>query len=150
MAKPNGITWDRHEWVPYVSEIASQLWLSDWTFVITERAPDSCDADAAIECLQGRKYARLFFSEKHLRDSEQDQRHTIVHELIHCHLALAADIANQCIDGDKFPPFRLGMEYAVDGLADAIAPLMPLPSQILDQPVQPEPAKPARKVKRKS
>ena len=66
--------------------------------------------------------------------SPVDQRHTLTHELAHCHLFALVESA-AVFDG--FLPGDLGeaaaamrvveVERAVDGLADGLAPSLPLP-----------------------
>ena len=75
--------------------------------------------------VEGRKYANLRLGECFLVDAAEEQRHTIVHELLHCHLG---PMTRMIEAHDGMPPAAmLALEYCVDGLADAIAPLLPLP-----------------------
>jgi len=53
-----------------------------------------------------------------------------VHELIHCHFATAhlyADEVLEIVSMLARRAFDLNMEMGIDGMADAIAPFMPLP-----------------------
>lgn len=117
----------RAEFEPYLRLLADRLHLKDWSFVLRDEAPDSADAIAAINCAEGRKYAWCYLSESFLRSSPEDQRHTLIHELLHCHMAGADHVAARMIT-EHFQLYRLHCEYAVDGLADALAPLLPLPT----------------------
>ena len=95
--------------------------------------PGNPEAVAAIDVVPGRKMAYLYFSDNFLeRDDCTDQRHTVVHELVHCHTGpysrcVEAKLRNLEGGEARDPVLTIQMEYCVDGLADAIAPLMPLP-----------------------
>jgi hypothetical protein len=114
----------RQRWYPYVRSLADLLRLRDWQFQINEDLPPQ-DAVASCAPVEGRKYAVLRFGESFLTDQPAEQRHTITHELLHCHLG---PMCRMLEAESQFPPAaRLAMEYCVDGLADAVAPLLPLP-----------------------
>ena len=63
--------------------------------------------------------------ESFLTDQKTDQRHTLTHELLHCHLGPMVRLLEA--NDDMTQSVQLAMEYCVDGLADAIAPLLPEP-----------------------
>ncbi len=115
----------RQRWAPYVRQLADTLRLRDWRIEVYEDAPADSTATASVCPVNGRKYAVVRFGESFLTDEPADQRHTIVHELLHCHLG---PMCRMIEAHDGLPPAaNLAMEYCVDGLADAIAPLLPLP-----------------------
>jgi len=99
--------------------------LRDWSIRIGEGPPTDPDADAAIHLVPGRKVARIWLSEETLSAaSVEEQRHTLVHELIHCHF----NLVDALVAGEEVRRIVLMcLEYGIDGLADAIAPRMPLP-----------------------
>ncbi len=145
MAHPK---WDRQDFYPYFRDIADRLALKDWTVIVSEEPPSSGDAVASAYLWYGRRRVRIHLSEDFLKASESDQRQTSVHELVHCHLDTLERLATREAEtGDLIRPIRLALEYAVDGLADAIAPLMPLPSAVLGKPGLPKPTKKPRKRK---
>jgi hypothetical protein len=114
----------RQRYLPYLRQIADLLRLRDWRLVILEELPPA-DAIASCAPVEGRKYAVLRFGESFLADTPEEQRHTIAHELLHCHLG---PMCRMIEAHEGMPPAaRLAMEYCVDGLADAVAPLLPLP-----------------------
>lgn len=116
----------------YVRTVADLLALRDWTFEIDK---DPCDDDATATCrpCEGRKVAVISFSADFRNRPADEQRQTVVHELVHCHHASASDIVRldvvkhlaQSTYDMLWGAFSRQMEYMVDGLADAIAPLMP-------------------------
>jgi hypothetical protein len=115
----------RQRWVPYVRRLADLLCLRDWRIDVYEDAPSDGSAIASCAPVTGRKYAVIRLSESFLTDGGPEQRHTLTHELLHCHLGPMARLleANEAMR----PSVQLAMEYCVDGLADAIAPLLPEP-----------------------
>lgn len=124
---------ERLDFEPYLRALADLLALKDWRFVIKDENPADRDAAASTCIWYGRKRATIRFSEEFLRESEENQRHTSAHELIHCHLDTLERLATREVEsGDLIRPIRLALELAVDGLADAIAPFLPLPGAILE------------------
>jgi hypothetical protein len=113
--------------MPYVRLLADLLHLKDWSFTVMTEGPEGESAIAAINCAEGRKYAHVRLSDNFLCSDPESQRQTLIHELLHCHLAAADHVAGKMIK-ENFDLFRLHCEYGVDGIADAIAPLLPLPT----------------------
>ena len=124
MPKPKTPT-RRERWVPYVRQLADILHLKDWRIDVYEDAPGDPNAIASCNPIDGRKYAVIRLGESFLTDTPDDQRQTLTHELMHCHLGPMARMIES--HGDFPPAAKLAMEYCVDGLADAIAPLLPMP-----------------------
>jgi hypothetical protein len=117
------------EWAalgPYVADLLSRLRLTDWTITIDDKPLDVDDDE-------GRKRARIELCHDWAKLKPDRKRHTLIHELIHCHEAPATDIIR--LDLPKhlgqtsydilFGAYKRQIEYMTDGLADAIAPLMP-------------------------
>jgi hypothetical protein len=124
MAKPKQPS-RRDRWQPYVRQLADKLCLKDWQIEISVEQPAGDNSIASVQPIYGRKYAVLRFSEGFLNDPKTEQRHTLVHELLHCHLAplqRLLETEEHLTHGGK-----MALEYCVDGLADAIAPLLPEP-----------------------
>ncbi len=137
--------WDRLDYQPYFDALAQKLALKDWTVIVKDEGPDDGDAQAQSFLTYGRRRTRIYLSEGFLKDKESGQRHTACHELIHCHLD---QLERMVVDTPEMrKAARLCLELAVDALADAIAPLMPLPSQVLDKSQPPKVARKPRKRK---
>ncbi len=115
----------RQRWAPYVRQLADILHLRDWRLDIDDGQPSDSEAVAACNPVAGRKVATIYLSELFLTSDPADQRHTLTHELLHCHLGPMTRMLD--IREARTPEWTLAMEYGVDGLADAIAPLLPLP-----------------------
>jgi glyoxylase-like metal-dependent hydrolase (beta-lactamase superfamily II) len=129
MPKPLDRAGACQSWGPYVRCIADLMWLRDWTVTIANTPPGD-GAYAAVECLEGRKQLIVEFSDAFLDElAPSEQRQIVVHELTHAHLDHAAVLAHKAM-GDHYPDFLLALEYGVDGIADAWAGRLPLPSHV--------------------
>jgi len=74
----------RQQWLPYVRLIADKIALKDWTVQISESQPADRGAMASVNPCEGRKWGTIFLADGHFGESREEQRHTIVHELLHC------------------------------------------------------------------
>jgi hypothetical protein len=128
MAKKTTEPTRRQKWAPYVREIADRLALKDWVIDVDDDGPKDQSAHASIWIAHGRKRATIYLSDEFLADSRPEQRQSIAHELIHVHNGPYWDAVSRATDDDK--NIRMLMEYSVDGLADGVAPLLPLPPKI--------------------
>jgi hypothetical protein len=115
----------RQRWAPYVRQLGDILRLKDWRLEVSEEQPSGADAIASCAPVSGRKYAVIRLAECFLTDATAEQRHTLTHELLHCHFAPMMRLleATESFGAAE----KLTMEYFVDGMADAIAPLLPMP-----------------------
>lgn len=117
----------------YIRWIADEMGLRDWNLhLLREPADDDCNAQARI--IYGRKVCSIRVSEEFRTFEPERVRHSIVHELIHCHTAAADNTVQHdltehigvCAADIFHSGYRRHAEYAVDGLADALSPHMPL------------------------
>lgn len=122
---------DAAEFEPYVRAIFDRLGLKDWEARVLDDPPPSDSAYAYVECVYGRKLAHVQFSRNFLRGSEAEQRHAVVHEALHCHFTQADQVHAKLAGDEHYGIFKLAMEYGIDAVAVAIAPLFPLPSEVL-------------------
>jgi hypothetical protein len=107
--------------------------LRDWTFtLLDEPAPE--DSYGYLVETYGRKVATIQVS-KDFRNLKADkQRHTIVHELVHAHLAAPSNMVlndlekelNDTADRIFWAGFKRQLEYSTDSLASAIAKHLPM------------------------
>jgi hypothetical protein len=127
---------DRKALADYVRLVADEMGLRDWEIRLAEHPaePGKC---ASVEIVYGRKFATLevpdtFKSEQ----TPEDQRDSVVHELVHCHLESMANMVQNDLesllgrpaDSLFFAGFTRQYEYGVDGLAGALAKHLPLPA----------------------
>ncbi len=117
----------------YIHHLAALLRLADWRIrLATEPAADGQNAQAYQPFDARRTYIRV--RDGWLDMEPEEQRDTIVHELLHLHLAEMSGMINddtgELLDKAAYhilhEQYRLAEERAVDTLAGAIAPLLPL------------------------
>lgn len=123
---------DRKALRAYIRRVADALALRDWQIdLLAGPAPDGCNGHVSIT--YGRKVAEITVAQDFRTHDPRDQVHTIVHELIHCHLEPACALVHNHLEehlgktADKlfWEAFKHQVEYGVDGLADAIAGRFP-------------------------
>ena len=132
---------EREHWQAYIRQIADRMHLKDWRVELRQRPPENKDAAAEVLCTYGRKLAYIYFAQDWADIEAEKQRHFVVHELVHLHLQTVRDMVEQDMKGVLgnqahevlLWPFKRALEYGVDGLADAIAPLMPLPGDVVSE-----------------
>ncbi len=122
----------------YIRVVANHMGLCDWQFEVEWIPIQSEDGDtqeyANCRPIFGRKYAVLKFSVDALDSDEFTLRNTVVHELVHCHLAQAQSFfENEVYDftGKPLPwnimwdGFKRALEYGVDGIAAGWSETLP-------------------------
>lgn len=119
----------------YVRTIANMVGLRDYT---VEVAPETPSDGKVAECIteDGRASVALCFAGYFERLPPEEQRHAVVHELLHVHFARpAATISSDMREFLSETEHRLAwaaykrqVEHSVDTLATAIADLLPLPT----------------------
>jgi hypothetical protein len=124
---------DHKELARYIRAIADEIALRDWTIDLQrEPCDDDCNAQACL--VYGRKLVRLRVSRDFRSYDLERVRHSVVHELVHCHTSATDNMVEHDLTdhlgqqaADIFHAgYRRHAEYAVDGLADALAPHVPL------------------------
>ncbi len=120
----------------YIRQLADLLGLKDWDIELLSEPADG-DLNAQVQPIIGRKCATINVCSTWWSLSLEEMRQTTAHELIHLHFAnclhvVEIDLAKAGVLGSS--AFRVlretcirQQEYGVDGLATAIAPLLPLP-----------------------
>ena len=134
---------DKHGWsearrrytVNYLAKLQSLIRLNDWEITV-DFTPVNDDMDfesfAEITPALSARRATLRFGRKFFSIPSNEQRQTLLHELIHLHLAaiheMASDTVTALSDEKGFAAFNgaydVAMEITTDGLADAFAPLL--------------------------
>lgn len=125
---------ERHAyWSAYIADLQKRMLLTNWNIDLSVKEPDNPSAHAAIAVLPGRHEARVYLHKDFDSCTRAEQRHYIVHELVHAHLAsLWFHLEMQVGDeGRQITTSHITHEeYAVDDLARIIAPSMPLPPKV--------------------
>ncbi len=121
----------------YIRDVANQLGLREWAFHLSDFPPEKGGLGGSFGATIGRRHGELRFADSARADwSAEEWRQTVIHELLHAHLAplratLFGDLFdNRLLSQLAYELFFDGcdrhMEYAVDGIAVAIAPMFPL------------------------
>lgn len=129
------INWDLEKevyLVAYLETLVKSMRLSDWS-IIVELSDRDKNVFATMESQPDQRRAILTITSNFLQLDADDQKQTLVHELIHCHLFALhyqAEEAFKIYSTSKAQEvFALMLESeiekATDALADIIAPLLP-------------------------
>jgi hypothetical protein len=120
----------------YIRTRADELGLRDWTLFLDDEELNPEDRLARATLTWGRKHSKIAVCEMFRRLTPEQQRETIIHELVHLHFVssihVISDDLQEChclpdtVHGLIYKAFEHQHEYAVDGLAEAIAPKFPL------------------------
>lgn len=119
--------------VNYVGRLADALGLGEWHLVLHYDSADAGNA-AEVSVVPGRRTAHISLSEDFPTFDPEEQRHVLVHELIHIHLdrirTYARDTLPEVMGRPAWAAWHVTErdlnEYATDALAAAFAPHMPL------------------------
>lgn len=127
----------RKELHRYVRWMANELGLRDWTVNIMHR-PSGSHSFAEMENILGRKMINFYVCEHWEGLSLEEQRSSVVHELVHAHINLIRDrlgayerALGQMIYSPLHESLTEAIEYAVDGISESIAKHYPLPKQMV-------------------
>lgn len=116
-------------------ELINPLRLTDWTVELAKEPADD-DCLASVNVTYGRRWAVINVCKDFTTETPEVQRHTLIHELVHCHTdpiranlqhvigRLYGTVAWESIYG----PLHRDIELCTDDLANALAPFFPLPS----------------------
>src|ERR1039458_5728905 len=117
----------------YVRTVADMLGLKDWVIEVSDEPADE-QYDAFISMRECQKHATLYIGHSYWADSPEEQRHTIVHEMLHPHLDQMQRLIerNSEVFGSVPAAILIGqhkvdLEFATDAIAAAISQHFPLP-----------------------
>lgn len=127
----------------YVRDIADRMHLRDWDIRVSDHPDDVPDDGvddercATFSGTLGRRAAFIWINREYWEQATpEEKRQTIVHELIHAHEHASREVVIQVVT--VYPRrtadvlqgiYDVQMEYAIDTLADVIAPFLPLPPE---------------------
>lgn len=128
----------------YVRDIADRMHLRDWAVLVSDD-PDDAPEDgiddercATFRGTLGRRAAFIWINREWWEQATpEERRQTIVHELIHAHEHASREVVIHALT--VYPRrtaevlqgiYDVQAEYAIDTLADVIAPYLPLPPEI--------------------
>jgi hypothetical protein len=117
----------------YVRDCADTVGLRDWEFEIMHVPPIETVAYVKVDVHEHRRYAALWFCRNFRKLTPDFQRHCIVHELVHVHLAemgfvfrsIQSDLGRIHFTALDHSYLR-AEEKAVDAVAGVLAPRVPV------------------------
>jgi hypothetical protein len=120
---------ERVRWQRYARDLADRMGLKDWTIEFPGERWHANDngGSASATLAYGRRLIRIHLPDRFHCDSLEEQRDSIVHELVHCHFAMMDGMVEDWLDGEKYKAYRRAWEYGIDAMAAALAPHLPLP-----------------------
>lgn len=124
---------DRRTLRRYVARTAKQMGLRDWEIFVSDDEPSQPNWIAECVNLPGSRVATLRFRSTFRECEDLWQRATVIHELLHCVHAQTQDlvdvhlasVAEEDVHTIFNAAYRQANEYAIDGLAVALAPMFP-------------------------
>lgn len=118
----------------YIKSLQSTLKLSDWDIKIEKDTAKDCWAQ--IDRADNQKRAIMGLGKLFWKASLDEQVHTLVHEMCHCHLFdINSTVEETCMAVDEETGRVISIvvnrqvEAATDAFADALLPLVPKPEK---------------------
>lgn len=118
---------ERGRWLTYVRALADRMGLKDWTITVPSGPPVG-QSDASTWMCYGRRVARIHLPDSFVHESPEEQRDTIVHELLHLHFNAMDGLVTDWLDGEKIKGYQRMFEHGIDAVAAALALHLPLPT----------------------
>jgi hypothetical protein len=127
----------RLEFLRWVGEIACAIGLSEWEIEVkVEELPE--DVLARCHVPRARQAARIVIGTEFLAGSAEEQRATMVHELMHCHFAQVVEVTEESLPAILGRPawtifetgHDLALERCLEAVAVAFAAKLPLPPEV--------------------
>jgi hypothetical protein len=146
--------------VRYVNKLKSMMGLSHWT-ILVQAKPCSPDALGETEVVHGQHLAKMYLHKDFRKDTPEDVRATIVHELLHCHMAVIEEAVSEMLKPDlddqkgkaihKMVASLIDYECEriIDALAESMGKWMPLPDMPKNRIIKKVAKKPVKKTIKK-
>jgi hypothetical protein len=117
----------------YIKVLLNEMHLWGWRVILHPDQPDT-ENDARISTCDDRKIAHLYLADDFFTFDRDQQRQTLVHEMLHLHESGPSDIVRKDLSkhlGQStydvvWANYARQCEFMVDELANVIAPFMPL------------------------
>lgn len=124
---------NREALAEYVTELQKSFGLMSWNIEITDEPADPDDL-VSSRVARNYEYARWRFAPEFWNESPEEQRSTLIHELVHLFTQHAQDdlmsAFERAISKNEFrlsePVHRRAHERVIDRIAEAIAPKYPV------------------------
>ena len=122
----------------YVNKLKNMTGLSNWSITVSPK-PSSLGSLAETEIVYGQNLAIMQFHKDFRKDTPEDLRATVVHELLHCHFAPMAEVISDMLAPEDDDPKSKGIhksvvavveyetERIIDGISESIGKWLPTP-----------------------
>jgi hypothetical protein len=146
--------------IRYVNRLKNMMGLSHWT-ILMQSKPSSPDALGETEVVHGQHLAKMYLHKDFRKDKPEDIRATIVHELLHCHMAVIEEAVNEMLKPDSDDQKGKAIhkmvtslidyecERVIDALAESMGKWMPLPDMPKNRVIKKVAKKPVKKTIKK-
>lgn len=146
--------------IRYVNKLKNMMGLSNWT-IIMQTKPSSADALGETEVIHGQHLAKMYLHKDFRKDTPEDIRATIVHELLHCHMAVIEEAVHEVLKPDPddakakaihkmvISLIEYENERIIDSLAESMGKWMPVPDMPKQRTTKKVAKKPMKKTIRK-
>ena len=127
------------QWVQrYVNKLKNMTGLANWTITVSAQ-PSSPGSLAETEVVYAQNLAIIQFHKDFRKDTPEDFRATVVHELLHCHFAPMAEVVSDMLQPEPDDPKSKGVhksvmavieyetERVIDGISESIGKWLPTP-----------------------
>ena len=148
MTKPSVVVAPMDAWVVrYVNKLKNMMGLSHWT-ILMQTKPSSPDALGETEVVHGQHLAKMYLHKDFRKDTATDFRATVVHELLHCHMAHLSEVVSEILQVEDDDPkgkailkttvnvLDYEIERIIDAISESLGKWMPLPDMPKDRVVQ--------------
>lgn len=118
--------------VEEIGFVQDHLALKDWHFLLADAETPEDEYEADIACTYGRKSARIRVGPDLYGYDRARRLGIIAHELLHAHFHHPQHLAESAVltlgstqvYGAWHEGWKQALEYAIDGVADALAPML--------------------------
>jgi hypothetical protein len=139
MTKPSVVVAPMDAWVVrYVNKLKNMMGLSHWT-ILMQTKPSSPDALGETEVIHGQHLAKMYLHKDFRKDTAEDFRATVVHELLHCHMAHLSEVVSEILQAEEADQkgqailkatvnvLDYEIERIIDAISESLGKWMPLP-----------------------
>ena len=118
---------DRRKIHRYILTVAQAMNLGHWEIILSDGDPTDELGAAEVYSARGRRTAIVSVASDFLETPKSQQRHVIVHELVHVHFACPDHVIHQSVSEEIHRAWNVSCEYSIDAIAEVLAPFMPMP-----------------------
>lgn len=118
----------------WIDEAKPVMRLNDWYVVAKDTPPEDEDGGLSYDAFAGSfirdssDHASVHLGDSFWDETPEEQRETLAHELLHCHLYRLHRFVEDRLRKADITTARQMEEIAIEQLARIVAPLLPMPA----------------------